>query len=163
MYDTDLLLDMLKLAKNSKTLSKDYSKGTKRKTSIGMVMSTESDQFCNGWAHYEPIHYFCDDVTTSFISNNVNFSNYWVELDVNTTSFVYFKSVLNSTSNCCNYPPLCNCSTEENGGEFVYDKQSKYVHSTRGKWQIKIQIDYEASLTVFLYTYGGNKLFLNTH
>jgi ABC-type multidrug transport system ATPase subunit len=48
MYDTDLLLDMLKLAKNSKTLSKDYSKGTKRKTSIGMVMSTESDQFCNG-------------------------------------------------------------------------------------------------------------------
>ena len=114
-------------------------------------------------AHYEPIHYFCDDVTTSFISNNVNFSNYWVELDVNTNSFVYFKSVLNSTSNCCNYPPLCNCSTEENGGEFVYDKQSKYVHSTRGKWQIKIQIDYEASLTVFLYTYGGNKLFLNTH
>ena len=45
MYDTDLLLDMLKLAKNSKTLSKDYSKGTKRKTSMGMVMSTESDLF----------------------------------------------------------------------------------------------------------------------
>ena len=48
MYDTDLLLDMLKLPKDSKTLSKDNSKGTKRKTSIGMVMSTESDQFCNG-------------------------------------------------------------------------------------------------------------------
>jgi ABC-type multidrug transport system ATPase subunit len=45
MYDTDLLLDMLKLPKDSKTLSKDYSKGTKRKTSMGMVMTTESDIF----------------------------------------------------------------------------------------------------------------------
>ncbi len=45
MYDTDLLLDMLKLPKDSKTLSKDNSKRTKRKTSMGIVMSTGSDLF----------------------------------------------------------------------------------------------------------------------
>ena len=45
MYDTNSLLDMLKLPKDSRNYSKDYSKGTKRKTSLGMVMSTQSDLF----------------------------------------------------------------------------------------------------------------------
>ena len=106
---------------------------------------------------------FTQNITKFFIQSDVNFSNYCLEASSNSTTYVYIKSLEEKNNISC-----CNCAVDSlsnysrKGGVFVYDKDSKYIHSARGEWEIEVQTKYKSSLKVIAIATTKIFLLINT-